>query len=189
MNIIDKRERRQKEPCPNVELRKIEKDDMKDIYRWFSDREFLKYYDYVPPIPLSEAEVDKIFDDYEKNEESDVFSVRLIENNQIIGIAGYDDIVKENKVATLFIGIGDKNIRGRGYGSEALSLLLEYGFNDLNFHRIQLNVLEFNHAAIALYEKAGFIKEGTYREFVLRDERRYDLYLYGILRSEWSKIL
>lgn len=157
------------------------------IYEWFKDIEFLKFYDYMPPIPQSGDEVDKTFRSYEKNDESDVFAIKLADINQIIGVAGFDDIVKENRVATLFIGIGDKNVRGRGYGKEALNLLLEHGFNQLDFHRIQLNVLEFNTAAISLYEKAGFEREGTYREFVLRDNKRYDLLLYGLLKSEWKK--
>lgn len=189
MNVIDKNEIQQNEPPQKIELKRTDKSDMKDIYRWFSDIEFLKYYDYVPPVPMSEKNVDKIFDDYEKNEESDVFAVKLGESGQIIGIAGFDSIEKENKVATLFIGLGDKNTRGRGYGSKAMKLLLDYGFNILNFHRIQLNVLEFNHPAISLYEKTGFTKEGIFREFVLRDGKRYDLYLYGLLKSEWNKIL
>jgi len=171
----------------NLYLSKIRKEDFEKIYDWFRDIDFLKFYDYVPPIPQEKDEVDKLFDDYEKNEESDVFSIRLLSNNNIIGIAGYDDIVHENKVATLFIGIGNKEVRGKGYGKEALKILLDYGFNERDFHRIQLNVLEFNHSAIALYEKAGFKKEGVFREFVLRDDKRYDLYLYGLLRGEWEK--
>lgn len=170
-----------------IKLERIEDNDMVYIYEWFKDIEFLKFYDYMPPIPQSADEVNKTFRDYKKNEESDVFAIKLFDSNQIIGIAGFDDIVKENKVATLFIGIGNKDVRGRGYGKEALKLLLEYGFNKLGFHRIQLNVLEFNIAAISLYEKAGFKREGTYREFVLRDNKRYDLLLYGILKSEWKK--
>ncbi|WP_312814779.1 GNAT family protein [Sedimentibacter sp.] len=170
-----------------IKLERIEDNDMVYIYEWFKDIEFLKFYDYMPPIPQSADEVNKTFRDYKKNEESDVFVIKLFDSNQIIGIAGFDDIVKENKVATLFIGIGNKDVRGRGYGKEALNLLLEYGFNKLGFHRIQLNVLEFNMAAISLYEKAGFKREGTYREFVLRDDKRYDLLLYGLLKSEWKK--
>ncbi|MGD9568139.1 MAG: GNAT family N-acetyltransferase [Sedimentibacter sp.] len=178
----------EQEPSPKVRLGRIEKEDMEYIYGWFSDSEFLKFYDYLPPVVQTKEEVDKTFSDHENNEESDVYAIKLKENNQIIGIAGFDDIVKQNKVATLFIGIGDKNIRGKGYGKEALNLLLEYGFNELGFHRIQLNVLEFNHVAIALYEKVGFIKEGIYREFVFRDGKRYDLILYGLLKSEWEKL-
>lgn len=171
----------------NLYLAKIENNDFKYIYEWFSDMRFLKFYDYLTPAPQSMEEVDKTFGYYEKNEESEVFAIKLSDNGRIIGIAGFDDIVKENGVATLFIGIGDSNSRGRGYGSEALRLLLDYGFNELDFYRIQLNVLEFNHRAIALYEKAGFKKEGTFREFVLRDGKRYDLYLYGLLKREWNK--
>ncbi len=171
----------------NLYLTKIEKNDFKYIYEWFSDMEFLKFYDYLPPVPQSKEEVDKTFAYYEKNEESEVFAIKLSDSGQIIGIAGFDDIVKENKVATLFIGIGNSNSRGRGYGREALHLLLDHGFNKSGFYRIQLKVLEFNHRAIALYEKAGFKKEGTFREFVLRDGKRYDLYLYGLLKREWNK--
>ena len=171
----------------NLYLTRIEKKDMETIYEWFSDSEFLKFYDYYPPVPQTKEDVDKTFYGYENREEADVFAIKLLKDGQIIGIAGYDDIIKENKVATLFIGIGNKNSRGKGYGKETMSILLDYGFNDMNFHRIQLNVLEFNQSAIALYEKTGFIKEGIYREFVLRDDKRYDLYLYGLLKHEWTK--
>jgi len=171
----------------NLYLSRIEKNDMEHFYKWFSDSEFLKFYDYYPPLPQTKEEVDKTFSYYEKKEKSDVFAIRLVNDDQIIGIAGYDDIIKENKVATLFIGIGSKDSRGNGYGKESMKILLNYGFNDMDLYRIQLNVLEFNQSAIALYEKTGFIKEGTYREFVLRDDKRYDLFLYGLLKNEWIK--
>ena len=169
----------------NINLSKIKKEDMEYIYKWFSDMEFLKYYDYFPPVPLNIKEVDKIFNDYEKSNKSKVFAVRI--DNTTIGVAGFDDIIEENKVATLFIGLGNESVRKKGFGSEAMKLLLEYGFENLNFHRIQLNVLEFNDSAIALYQKFGFKKEGTYREFVLRDGKRYNLLLYGLLRNEWNE--
>lgn len=168
----------------NLYLSEIGKKDMEYIYKWFSDREFLKFYDYYPPVPKTKEYVDKIFTDYVNNEESIVFGIKLLKNGQIIGLAGYDDIIKENKVATLFIGIGNKDLRGKGYGKEALKILIDYGFSIMDLHKIQLNVLEFNKGAIALYEKVGFVKEGVYREFVLRNEKRYDLYLYGILKHE-----
>lgn len=167
-----------------IYLDNIKKNDMEYIYKWFSDSEFLKYYDYYPPIPQTKEEVDKTIHDYENSKKSKVFAVR--KEGNIIGLAGYDDIVEENSVATLFIGIGEKEERGKGYGMEAMKLLLNFGFNELKLYRIQLNVLSFNEKAILLYEKCGFKKEGTYREFVLRDGKRYDLLLYGLLKNEWN---
>jgi len=78
--------------------------------------------------------------------------------------------------------LGKRKKEGKGYGKETIKLLLNYGFNELNLYRIQLNVLEFNIHAIHLYERFGFKKEGAFREFVLRDGNRYDLLLYGLLK-------
>jgi RimJ/RimL family protein N-acetyltransferase len=89
-------------------------------------------------------------------------------------------------VAWLGIGIGDREQWGKGYGREAMELVLRYGFHELNLHRIQLTVFEYNERAIALYEKLGFRREGVYREFMQRDGKRYDMLLYGLLRREWE---
>lgn len=165
-----------------VYLDTINKEDMPSLYKWFSNIEFLSTYDYVLPIPMSKEKVDKMISDYNEENNSIVFAIRTIEGN-IIGIAGYDDIIKDNMVATLFIGLGDENYLGKGYGKEAMLELLNYGFNTLNLYRIQLNVISFNIPAIKLYEKVGFQKEGTMKEFVLRNGQRYDLYMYAKLKK------
>ena len=139
-----------------IYLSEIKKEDMEHIYSWFSDTEFLKYYDYYPPLPLPKAEVDKMFKYYEDSGKSKVFAVK--KDSLTIGLAGFDDIIKENQAATLFIGLGSENERGKGYGRKAMDLLLEYGFK----------------------------KEGIFREFVLRDGKRYNLLLYGLLKYEWE---
>ncbi len=165
-----------------VFLDTINKEDMPSLYKWFSNVEFLSTYDYVLPIPRSKEKVDKMISNYNEENNSIVFAIRTTEGN-IIGIAGYDDIIKDNMVATLFIGIGDENYLGKGFGKEAMLELLNYGFNTLNLYRIQLNVISFNIPAIKLYEKVGFQKEGTMKEFVLRNGQRYDLYMYAKLKK------
>ena len=85
------------------------------------------------------------------------------------------------------IAIGEAKCRGKGYGYEVMQLVLRFAFDELNLHRIQLTVFSYNERAIALYEKLGFHREGVYREHLQRDGRRYDMYLYGLLRSEWEK--
>jgi RimJ/RimL family protein N-acetyltransferase len=81
------------------------------------------------------------------------------------------------------MGIGDRGAWGKGYGTEALRLALQYAFDELNLHRLTLTVIDYNERAIALYEKAGFRREGVFREFGQRDGKRYDMYLYGLLRA------
>ena len=84
------------------------------------------------------------------------------------------------------IAFGDEANRGKGYGYEAMQLLLKFAFHELNLHRVQLTVFEYNIRAIRLYEKMGFVREGTQREFLQRDGRRYDMYFYGLLVHEWE---
>ncbi len=65
-----------------------------------------------------------------------------------------------------------------------MHLLVNYGFNELNLHRLTLTVFDYNPGAIKLYESLGFRREGTYREFLQRDGKRHDMHLYGMLASE-----
>lgn len=171
----------------NVKLDSLDVADMATLSSWFNDVEFLRFYDMVPAIPKSQKEIINLLEYYESSEAKQIFAIRQLDSNKIIGVAGFDDILWANGVATTFIGIGDEGSKGKGLGKEAMKLLLDFGFNELNFHRIQLNVISYNDAAIGLYEKAGFKKEGTYREFIYRDGNRYDLYLYGMLKKEYAK--
>jgi len=168
----------------NIKLDSLNAEDIEIMSNWFNDVEFLRFYDMVPAIPKSQKDMMKLLEYYETSEDKFIFAVRLLDSNKLIGVAGFDEIIWTNGVATTFIGIGDKTVKGNGFGKEAMELLLDFGFNELNFYRIQLNVIEYNKIAIALYESVGFIKEGTYREFIYRDGKRYDLLLYGILKQE-----
>ena len=85
------------------------------------------------------------------------------------------------------MGLGEREAWGQGYGTEALHLALQYAFDELNLHRITLTVIAYNERAIALYERAGFQREGVFREFGRRDGKRYDMYLYGLLNREWMQ--
>ncbi|STA92047.1 GNAT family N-acetyltransferase [Clostridium cochlearium] len=93
-----------------------------------------------------------------------------------------------NGVGGIAIGIGDSSEWGKGYGSEALFLVMDFAFRELNLHRLQLITISYNERAIKSYEKLGFKKEGIYREAVNRDGKRYDIYLYGILKREWEEL-
>lgn len=170
----------------NVRLTAIREDDMNAIENWFNNVEFLRYYDMLPAIPKSRKEVEDMVKNYQDSQERCLFAIREKGTGKIIGIAGFDEIISSNGTATVFIGIGEDSFKGSGLGKETMSLLMDYGFNELNFYRIQLNVISYNKTAIKLYEGLGFIREGTYRQFIFRDGKRYDMYLYGMLKTEWE---
>jgi len=170
----------------NIRLTAVQEDDMHVIEDWFNNVEFLRYYDMIPAMPKSRKQVENMIKYYEDSPERCIYAIREKKTGRIIGVAGFDEIIWSNGVATVFVGIGDENFTGKGLGKEAMTLLLDYGFNELNFYRIQLNVISYNKTAIGLYEDLGFIREGTYRQFINRDGKRYDMYLYGLLRAEWE---
>jgi RimJ/RimL family protein N-acetyltransferase len=68
-----------------------------------------------------------------------------------------------------------------------MALALDFAFRELNLHRVFLTVFSYNTAAMAMYEKLGFVHEGTHREHLQRDGQRFDMVLYGMLRREWMQ--
>lgn len=172
----------------NIKLTSVEAEDISFIKKWFNDVEFLRYYDMVAAIPKTEKQLIGLIEGYNSSSERYVFAIRLKDTNMIIGLCGFDEIIWNMGVATVFIGIGEKEYIGKGFGKDALNLILDFGFSELNFYRIQLNVIAYNETAKNLYENVGFKKEGVFRSFILRDGKRYDMHLYGMLREEWKSI-
>jgi RimJ/RimL family protein N-acetyltransferase len=90
-----------------------------------------------------------------------------------------------NGCAGLGISIGDPADRGRGYGSDALRALLGFAFGQLRFERVWLDVYDLNPGARSVYERIGFVYEGTLRHAVYREGRYIDVIRMAILADEW----
>ena len=86
------------------------------------------------------------------------------------------------------IGIGEADFWSKGYGTDAMGVMLRFGFTELNLHRISLTVFEQNPRGIRSYEKCGFKHEGRIRDFLLRDGKRSDMLHMGILHREWEEL-
>lgn len=123
-----------------------------------------------------------------KNQSSYVFAIVLKEKDILIGNCGFNEIDLIHKKATLGIFIGDSENRGKGYGKEAIKLLLDYGFNNLNINNIMLKVYSFNTKAIKCYESLGFKKIGTRRKCHYLKDKYYDEVFMEILKDEYSEI-
>jgi RimJ/RimL family protein N-acetyltransferase len=119
--------------------------------------------------------------------ESIGFMIRTLTDDRVIGEIGLMEMNWNHREAFVGIAIGDQDYWGKGYGTDAMQVLLRYAFTELNLERISLDVFEYNPRAIHSYEKAGFRQEGRKRQYVERDGQRYDLIYMGILRSEWQE--
>ena len=91
-----------------------------------------------------------------------------------------------NKGASFRIALGGVAHFGKGYGTEATRLILEYGFNVLNLHRIELEVYDFNPRAQHVYEKVGFVKEGVRRDVLLWEGEYHSAIVMSILSHEYE---
>jgi RimJ/RimL family protein N-acetyltransferase len=174
---------------PRIRLTALRPEDVHAWVRWYEDAEFGRMFDANIAYPRSQSRVRNYLDDVDRHKDNSfAFAIRPLYSEDILGYAELDGILWNNRSAWLAIAIGDPNHRGMGYGHEAMLLLLRFAFHELNLHRVQLTVFEYNARAIALYERLGFQREGIYREALLRDGRRYDIYLYAILSHEWAEL-
>ena len=84
--------------------------------------------------------------------------------------------------------IGDPEMRGKGYGSDMIRVLLQYLFRERNMERVELTVFSYNKAGVHLYEKLGFVREGALRDHVYTMCRYHDEYVYAMLRREYEAL-
>jgi diamine N-acetyltransferase len=171
-----------------VRLRAIEREDLPRYVAWFADPAVSENLQYQMPMSLVHEERW-----YEENLKLPVEQQALAIDArrgagkwEHIGSAGFNPIDKRNRLAECGLFIGVKKYWGKGYGTDALLTLLRYGFDTLNFNRIQLCVMAFNQRAIHVYEKIGFVREGTQREAHFYKGQYWDMHHYSILRREWE---
>lgn len=119
------------------------------------------------------------------DDEATLDIVTLAED-KLIGTVGLESIDHLNRTGTLGIFIGDVEEREKGYGTEAINLILDYGFNYLNLNNIKLDVVEFNERAIACYKKCGFKECGRRRKSEFVDGKYYDRLSMDILKEEFT---
>lgn len=104
--------------------------------------------------------------------------------NEIVGEIKLNRIRWFNRKAEISLAI-KKQFQKKGYGSEALSSLLNYAFNKMNFHRLEAEVIEYNEASIKLVNKFNFVEEGRLREAKYSNGKYCDIIRYGLLKKEF----
>jgi RimJ/RimL family protein N-acetyltransferase len=172
---------------------------------WTNNSQFQRLLDTDLVRPLSVAQIKKKYTEIEKEMDERgnrfYFTIRRLpsengaevssegpkDEGRLLGFASLDWVEWSQGVGSLSLGIGEQAERGKGYGSDALKLLLRYAFGELNLYRLGATIPEYNPAALSLFERAGFLVEARRREALQREGRRWDMIHLGILREEWEQ--
>lgn len=172
-----------------VHLRPVKRSDISLFLKWFNDPEVTQYL--TAYLPLTEMEEEKWLDDLAATRaKTDVILVieAIIGKSSIpIGSVGLHKINPKDQTAVLGMAIGEKNYWGRGYGTEAARLILDYGFKTLNLNRVSSSAFDFNDRSINMHRKIGFKEEGRLRKARFINGQFHDEVLFGLLRNDWNR--
>lgn len=173
-----------------VQLAAVDPEEVgKHFADWNRDSEFKRLLDTDAP-RLHSAKTVKAWLEKELEKTGNTmywFTIRAAADNQLLGDINLDVVGWNARDAYAGLGIGPRDFWGKGYGTEAMNLILQYAFTEVNLRRVTLTVFEYNLRAIRSYEKAGFRVEGRLRGTILREGKRWDVLYMGILRDEWRQ--
>jgi len=164
-----------------VILREIEKEDLDLIVKWRNDFEILGWlFSYLP---LSKAKQKKWYEKYLEDHTQQIFIIELKKEKKPVGTIGLTDIDYKNQKGELTIIIGEKKYRQQGLGKEALKLLVNFAFKEMNLRKIKALVFSDNEKAIKLYEKCGFKEEGILREEIFKNGKFKDITIMSKIKK------
>jgi RimJ/RimL family protein N-acetyltransferase len=169
-----------------VYLRPAERSDLATFVRWLGDADVARTISVRAPLSLAaeEAWFERMLaaqgtTDYH-------FVICLIEDGRPIGTIGLHGVDRANGSAEFGIAIGETGEWGKGYGTEALGAICDFGFGELRLERIDLRYFAGNDRGRRAYEKAGFVHEGTLRHAHFAGGEYLDVHVMSLLRDEWA---
>jgi len=168
-----------------IYLSPLNADDSEIFVKWMNDFNVTDYTGASSRLMTLEAETGWL--NSALNSGEPIFSIIKLENDELIGNISLMKIDNIRRTATLGIMIGEDKNRSKGYGTEAIRLLLDYGFNYLNLNNIMLEVFSFNERAIKAYKKAGFKEIGRRRKAYFLNGNYYDEVFMDVLAEEFTE--
>ena len=170
-------------------LRPVRRSNISYFLKWFNDPEVTQYLDvHFPVNEMAEEQHFERLGSTEANSEP-VFIIEVIDNDvaRAIGAIGIDEIKYQSQSASFWIALGETEYWGVGYGTEATRLVINYGFQQLNLHRLQAEVFAFNERSSRMCRSIGFKEEGRKRKAVFKNGEYHDLVMFGLLKDEWME--
>jgi RimJ/RimL family protein N-acetyltransferase len=175
-----------------IQLGAVDHEELGKAYAaWNKDSELTRYLDARTVSMRSAKHISGFFEKEmeELTPANHYFTIRALDDNRLLGDINLDVINDwSSRDAFVGLGIGERQNWGKGYGTDAMKVMLRFAFTEVNLRRVTLTVFEYNPRAIRSYEKIGFQHEGRLRGALLRDGKRWDMLYMGILREDWTKL-
>jgi [ribosomal protein S5]-alanine N-acetyltransferase len=166
-------------------FRPVEMEDLAgDYHRWLNDPQVTRGLE-TGLFPVTLPQMEEYLKGLSRSSSDAFFAIVTREDERMIGTIKLGFINWINRTAELGILIGASDCWGKGYGVEACRMLVRYGFECLNLHKISLGVIADHSSAIRCYEKVGFVQEGCLRSCLYRDGKYHDKIMMGILADEF----
>ncbi|RUT36569.1 N-acetyltransferase [Paenibacillus zeisoli] len=170
-----------------IRLEQFERTNFAQLIEWMDTPKFLfQWGGQTFRFPLDVPQLDNyIKNTHSQNTQVLIFRVVLEENDEVIGHINLqmDGVNKSARVGKVLVG--KRSLTGQGIGQLMIEKVLKIAFDEFKLHRVSLGVLDFNLAALACYEKAGFVKEGLIREARNMDNTFWSVWEMSMLENEW----
>lgn len=169
-----------------IRLRLIKREDLNEILEWRKTRAAIESFFTHPVLNL---DLQNKWYDNQLSDKSEInFIIEHLDTETAIGMIALVDINHMQRTCEWGrLIVGNKEYLGNQYGQEAVELLLDYGFNYLNMHKITCTALATNERVIKLYKKIGFKIEGQLRKHIFKAGKYLDVILFGMLIEEYIK--
>jgi RimJ/RimL family protein N-acetyltransferase len=172
---------------PRLTLRPVQREDLPKLYEFNVDVEVELLSGGDPPMPRPLAYWQAWYDREATKDRPDSLWFIIEADGQVIGNCGLEAFDRVSRTCELGITIGERGYWSKGYGREAIGLLLDYAFRILNQQRVWLSVNGDNERAIRSYRASGFAEEGRMRRHKWVGGRYIDYVFMGVLREEWER--
>ncbi|PJJ61247.1 GNAT family N-acetyltransferase [Hymenobacter chitinivorans] len=175
-----------------IRLEQFTQADFKQLIEWIKDEELLMNWSgSLFSFPLTEESLAWYIEDTNDPLTSDAFVYKAVDEatGEVVGHISLGGISRKNRSARISrVLVGSTAHRGRGLCQEMIKAVLKIGFEQLDLHRIDLGVYDFNQGAIGCYTKAGMTLEGTSRESLYFNGSYWSLTEMSMLEAEWEKL-
>lgn len=169
-----------------IHLRALEERDLTSNYQqWLNDEEVCRFNSHAV-FPNSESRMKSYFNSLQGQDKNIVLAIIHSDSQKHIGNVSLQNINWISRNAEFAILLGDKEFWGDGYGEEAAKLIVNYGFERLNLHRIYCGTLAGNTGMIKLAKKLKMVEEGKRREAIFKSGKYIDIIEYGVLHNEFA---